>query len=121
MPSKPITRRQEQTLRRLAQNYEELKTELADVGYVLQGSLSERWMECGKAACRCHAHAQARHGPYYQWSWKTRGRTYSTYLVKEKADLCQQWINNNRRLERIIKRLRALSVRVARVHDIDRK
>ena len=111
----------EMALRRYAQQYADLKTEILDLGYVLQGSVSQRWMECGKPACHCHADSRARHGPYYQWSWKTQGRTSSIYLDKEQAALCKAWIQDNRRLERIIKRLRVLSLRVLRLHDIHRK
>lgn len=121
MPSIELTRKQDDALRRYEQKYEELKSELVDFGYILQGSVTERWMECGKAACRCHADAHARHGPYYQWSWKSHGRTGSIYLDKDQAALCRQWIDNNRRLERLIKRLRTLSIRVARVYKIAKK
>jgi len=114
-------KRRDVALRRYAQQYEKLKAEILGLGYVLQGSVIERWMECGKPACQCHADPRARHGPYYQWSWKTRGRTVSVYLDKEQATLCKHWIQNNRRLERILTRIRALSLRVLRIHDIPRK
>ena len=114
-------KRRDVALRRYAHTYEELKTEVLGLGYVLQGSVIERWMECGKPACQCHADPQRRHGPYYQWSWKTRGRTVSVYLDKEQAALCKDWIQNNRRLEQILTRIRALSLRVIQLHDIPRK
>lgn len=114
-------KRRDVALRRYAQQYKELKAEFLGLGYVLQGSVIERWMECGKSACQCHANTQARHGPYYQWSWKTRGRTVSVYLDKEQATLCKDWIRNNRRMQRILTRIRALSLRVIRLHDIPRK
>ena len=110
-----------QALQRHEQQYEKVKAEILALGYVLQGSVIERWKACGKTACRCHADVRARHGPYYQWSWKTRGRTSSVYLDKQQAALCKAWIQDNRRLERIIRRLRALSLRVLRLHDIPRK
>jgi len=118
MPSNRFTRRQEESLRRYEQKYEQIKAELSDLGFILQGSVTERWMECGKPACRCHEDPEARHGPYFQWSWKSRGRTYSVYLTKEQASLCKQWVKNNRNMDKIIKRLRKLSLRAARLHKI---
>jgi len=100
--------------------YEKVKAEILALGYVLQGSVIERWMECGKAACQCHEDVRARHGPYYQWSWKSRGRTVSVYLDKEQAGLCKRWVGNNRRLERILTRIRTLSLRVARLYKLPR-
>ncbi len=111
----------EVALRRYAKQYAELKAQMRDLGYVLQGSVGERRMECGKPTCRCHADPSARHGPYYQWSWKTGGRTSSVYLDKEQATLCRKWIQENRRLERILSRMRAVSLRVVRLYDIPRK
>jgi hypothetical protein len=113
----PDTRRQ----RRLAQlhrDYAQLRRELDQLGYILQGSLTARRIPCGKAACACTTDIEARHGPYLQWSRKRAGRTVSTYLTPEQAALCQQWINNNRRLEHIVSRMRKLSMRLARLHDI---
>jgi hypothetical protein len=109
-----------QALQRHEQQYEKVKAEILALGYVLQGSVIERWKACGKTACRCHADVRARHGPYYQWSWKSRGRTVTVYLDKEQAALCKRWIANNRRLERILARIRSLSLRVARLYKLPR-
>jgi len=113
-----LTQRQEEALRRYEEKYEQIKTELDDLGFVLQGSVSERWMKCGNSACRCHEDPQARHGPYYQLSWKTGGRTFSVYLTKEQAVLCKKWVKNNHRLLKTIKRLRDISLHAARLHKI---
>ncbi len=108
----------QQRLLRYQQEYKQLKQEVAQVGCVLQGSLTKRWMRCGKNNCACQKDPQARHGPYYQWSWKDRGRTASVYLTAEQAELCQEWIANHRELERLLKRMRDLSLRMARLYDI---
>lgn len=113
-----MTPRQKTALLRHQQEYRKLKAELVEIGYVLQGSITTRWMECGKPLCACHENPQARHGPYYQWSTKVAGRTVSRYLEKEQATPCRRWIENNRRLEKILKRMRALSSRVAALHKI---
>lgn len=108
-------------LERLTLELAEAQRELARVGFVLQGSLSERWMLCGKADCRCRHDPDARHGPYYQWGRKTRGKTVSSYLSLEQAALCKRWVSNNREMEKIIKRLRRISLRAARLFQIPPK
>lgn len=117
----PGPRRPPQALQRCEEEYAKLKAELAGLGYILQGSLRERWMQCGRATCRCANDAQARHGPYYQWSWSEGGKTKSMFLDADQAAQCREWILNHRELERLLKQLRAVSLRVARLHQIDRK
>ena len=105
-------------LERLRQEYARLRGELNQLGYVLQGSVTVRRLPCGKEACACTTDVRARHGPYFQWSRKREGRTVSAYLTPEQAALSRQWIENNRRLERVVRKMRALSLRVAGLHEI---
>jgi len=121
MSREKMTPRKEEALRRQEEKYEKAKAEIDDLGFVLQGSVVERWMECGKAACRCHKDPKARHGPYYQWSWKDGGKTHAVYLTKEQAALCKKWIRNNRRLNKIVSRLRSISLRAAWSYEIRKK
>ena len=113
--------RRQRLLERYEKDYGELKAELAEIGYVVLGSVTERRMTCSTSACACHVDPEARHGPYYQWSWKQAGRTVSCYLDRDRAKLCRKWITNSRRLERILKRMRILSLRVARLYEIAQK
>jgi hypothetical protein len=115
-----LTRRQEKTLARLQQKLGETKSEIEKIGFVLQGSVTERWIKCGKSACWCHKEPVARHGPYYQWSWKSGGRTYSVSLTPEQAVLCDEWVKNNQKLEGITRRLRELSIQAVRLYQIRR-
>lgn len=117
----PANPRQEQALQRCEQEYQEVKAQIDTLGYLLQGSLRERWMTCGKQGCHCYENPSARHGPYYQWSWAEKGKTRSVYLNADQAELCREWIHNNHELERLLKRLRAVSLRIARLQQIPRK
>jgi len=99
--SKNLSPTKQRRLLRYEEDYRQLKKELLQVGHVLQGSVTTRWIECGNASCRCHDGPQSRHGPYYQWSWKHQGKTVSRYLNAEQADLCKQWIANHRELEKL--------------------
>jgi len=116
-----LTRRQQESLCRLQEKFENIKSEIEGIGFVVQGSVTERWKKCGKPACRCYDDPDEWHGPYYQWSWKSGGRTSSVSLTREQAALFREWGKNNRKLENIIKRLRKLSLRAARLHKIARK
>ncbi len=121
MSDAELSPKQQQALERQRGKLEEAKAELVGLGFILQGSVTERRMECGKAGCRCHGDPGARHGPYYQWSWKASGRTASVYLSPAQAELCRQWVANHRRAEKILKRMREISKRAARLHNIRSK
>ena len=105
-------------LARLSQDYAQVRAELAEIGYILQGSVTQRRIPCGKIACACTTDVGAWHGPYIQWSRRKGGRTVSTYLTPEQAALCREWIDNNRKLEKIINRLLKLSLRIARLYEM---
>ena len=57
-----------------------------------RGSLSERWMKCGKASCACHRDLEARHGPYLSISRVVEGRTQSRYVAPEQGNLVREQI-----------------------------
>jgi len=51
------------------------------------------------------------HGPYYQWSYKLRGKTVSRRLTPEQAKLCEEWLENHHRLKNIIRKMETLSLK----------
>ena len=104
--------------RSIEEQRDSLLRELGTLGFVLQGTVSERMLPCGKVACRCTTDPAARHGPYLQWTLKRRGKTVGVYLKPDHAEICREWIGNNRRLEALVRKLRALSMRAARRQKI---
>ena len=80
--------------------YDKLKQALLELDFVRPGSVVKRFMPCGKPSCRCMGKPPRLHGPYYQWSYKLRGKTVSMRLTSEQAKLCQEWLENHRRLKK---------------------
>ncbi len=113
--------RRQRAIDRLDEQYRALAAQLATTGYVLQGSIGKRWMTCGKTACRCTSDPDFRHGPYYTWTFKRKAKTVCIYLSPEQADLCAKWIKNNRNLERIVRQMRTISRRAAKLKDVPAK
>ena len=95
-----------------AKQYDALKAELQTLGFLCQGSLQTRRVACGKTTCRCHRDPDARHGPYHYWTRKARGKTVGMHLTEDEVVLYQEWIENNRELERIVTEMRDISSRV---------
>lgn len=65
---------------------------LAEPRPMRRGSLSERYMKCGKRACSCCEKAEARHGPYFSLTRAVGGKTSSRYLTAQQAEIARQQI-----------------------------
>jgi hypothetical protein len=55
---------------------------LAELGFALPGSITERYQRCGKPQCACHNPPPQLHGPYLQWSRAVKGKTVSKVLTR---------------------------------------
>ena len=95
-------------LDRCRADYDAAKARLAEVGFICEGSLVERYTSCGNPNCRC-AEPDGRHGPYYQLSWKEAGKTVSRLLSADDARFYAEWIANRRRLESALEDMKDLS------------
>jgi hypothetical protein len=91
-------------------DYDALKAQLAEVGFICEGSLVQLYTSCGKPTCRC-ADPNRRHGPYYQLSWKEAGKTVSRRLSADEARLYREWIANRQRLQSVVTQMQGLSRR----------
>lgn len=93
------------------QQYETLKAALGALGYVRPGSLARRFMRCGKPGCHCMADPPTLHGPYYDWTYRLRGKSIARRLTEAQAKQCEEWLRNHRQLRRIVTRMKLLSLR----------
>jgi len=104
------------TADRLAEHekrYRELAAQLATIGLIHSGSVTRRYTTCGTPGCRCHAEPPQPHGPYYQWTAKINGKTVTRRLSEGEADLYQEWIDNDRRMRRLIQQMRQVAAKAA--------
>ena len=91
--------------------YRQLAEQLAEIGLISSGSVTRRYTRCGTAGCRCHADPPQPHGPYYQWTAKTDGKTVTRRLTDREAKLYQEWIANDRRMRRLITQMRQVAAK----------
>ncbi len=90
-----------------------IAAELADIGYCLPGSVTERQLRCGKPGCACKAVPPVLHGPYRQWSRKISGKTVSRWLSGDQVERYEDWFSNAKRARELLTELEALSLRIA--------
>jgi hypothetical protein len=91
----------------------DLAGQLADVGFMSQGSVVLRHTYCANAGCHCHADPPTPHGPYWQWSRAKGGKTITRRITAEQAALYKEWIANRRRALSIIAEIEQLSEQAA--------
>ena len=101
-------------LRHYRREYARLKARLRGIGFLCEGTLVERWMQCGKPNCACASDRARLHGPYFQLSWKEKGKTVSRRLPAEHAPLYRQWIANRQRLQSIVQQMHGVSQKARR-------
>ena len=89
--------------------YRELAAKLTELGFMHEGSVVRQRLTCGKSACVCHTDPERRHGPYFYWTAKVKGRTVSRLLSKEEAELYEKWIRNRRGFREIQRKMLALA------------
>ncbi|MBU1168730.1 MAG: hypothetical protein KKD44_04110 [Proteobacteria bacterium] len=93
--------------KQLQVQYSQLVSRLGKVGLVLQGTITERKIvrETPKDPSK-----EKTYGPYYQWTFKKNGKTTTINLTAGQAKSYQKAIDNNRELENIIKKMKAISL-----------
>ena len=94
---------------RYAQRFQELKRKLDPMGYFLKGTVLQRMMKCGKPNCACCRDPAKRHGPYFEWTYKLKGKTVNVKLRPEEAPLYKAAAQQYRKLKSILSRLEHLS------------
>ena len=87
-----------------------ISAELSDLDYALPGTLSRRFMRCGKDNCRCKADPPILHGPYLHWTRTVAGKTVTRTLTEDQAARYQPWFDNARRLRNIASDVEARSL-----------
>ena len=93
--------------------YREIAATLAALGFMHEGTVVRQRLTCGKSSCVCHTDPERRHGPYFYWTAKVKGRTVSRLLSQDEADLYEEWIRNRRRFRELQRKMLALAKKAA--------
>ena len=91
------------------QRFEELKAALTQIEYFSKGTVLARMVKCGRPKCSCGVNPKKRHGPYYEWTYKEKGKTVNVRLTAEAAPIFQDAAKQYRALKSTLGRLEKLS------------
>jgi hypothetical protein len=78
----------------LENRYKKLQKELSQIGFICNGSIMSLYRKCGKPNCGCSENTEVKHGPYYIWTRKEKGKTITRSLSEERFQHCQQSLQN---------------------------
>ena len=99
---------------RYAQRFQALKREFHQLEYFCKGTLLKRMMKCGKAQCACRQDPDKRHGPYFEWTYKAKGKTVNVKLTRDVMPIFRAASHQYRKLRSLLNRLETLSQTVLR-------
>jgi hypothetical protein len=98
----------------------EVLDELAHIGAVLPGSISERSTRCQRQGCHCRADPSVLHGPYATWTWRPGGSPLTRTLTTDQSARLRPYSEAHRRLKQLVSELERLSLElIAETEGID--
>jgi hypothetical protein len=80
----------------------QIKHELAQLGPLRPGHLSQQYNVCGNPGCRCKAQPPEKHGPYYQISYTWQKKSSSQFVRRDNLAAVQQQLRNYERLRALV-------------------
>jgi len=99
-----------------------VKKQLAELGPMHPGSLSEQYNVCGNPGCRCKdPEAPQRHGPYYQLSYTWRGRSSTRFVRQEAVTKMREKVSNYKRFRELVNGCVDLSLELEKIERAQAK
>ena len=95
------------------------KRQLAEVGELRPGILTEQYNVCGKPSCRCKANPPQRHGPYQQLGWTRNGKSTTRFVRREELATVRRQTKNYARLQELVKQWVDLSLQLCELKRAD--
>jgi len=82
----------------LSEHIVRIKQELASLGPMRPGSLSEQYNVCGTPGCRCKDPKKPqKHGPYYHLNYTWRGKARTEFVKAEVVEAVRVQLENYKR------------------------
>ncbi|MGH7772905.1 MAG: DUF6788 family protein [Candidatus Binatia bacterium] len=94
---------------------EKIKGEIAGLGDLRPGALSQQYNACGNPRCRCKEDPSLRHGPFYQLSYTWHGKSTTRHVRKDDVAQVKQQLRNYHRLRKLLDRWVTLGMELSRL------
>ena len=94
--------RMETRIQTLERRIAKITTQLAQLGDLRFGSLSEQYNVCGRAGCRCKASPPIKHGPYHQLSFTRKGKSSTRFVRRGELRTVKEQMRNYEKLRKLV-------------------
>ena len=98
-----------------------IKRQLASLGDLRPGALSQQYNICGNPSCRCKATPPVKHGPYYQISFTWKGRSTTQFVRDEDVQEARRHLDNYRQLRDLVEEWVTLSLELSQLRIRERR
>ncbi len=110
-----MTEKTKKTTSKLSRRIKAIRRQIVAMDLVAQGTVSKRRKVCGKPNCRCAQNPAARHGPYYEWTRREKGRYVHTMIPAEQAEKLVAAIDDHKRILALLKSWHTETARVLKI------
>jgi hypothetical protein len=100
---------------------QKIKQQIAALGDIRPGALSQQYNVCGNPTCRCKAAPPVKHGPYYQISFTWKGKSRSQFVRDDDVEEASRQLENYRQLRELIDEWVTLAVELSRLRMLHRR
>jgi hypothetical protein len=108
-------RRRKMTVTQMERRYQRLAARLAKLQVMVQGTITERTIE---RSIDISPGEKKVYGPYYQWTFKDKGKTVTVNLAPDQAEKYQRAIDEHRKMEGIVEEMRQLSRKILEMKTV---
>lgn len=84
---------------------------IQEYGNILDGSLYEKYFKCGKKNCKCYDDPTQRHGPYWVWSRRVKGKIMQKQLNEKLLEQVKEGLANYKKLLKDIEKAKEICER----------
>lgn len=91
-------------IQQLERAIERAKVQIAQLGDLRPGSLTQQFSVCGTPGCRCTANPPQKHGPYHQLSYTLKKKSTTRFVRKEELARIRKEIKTYARLKHLVER-----------------
>ena len=105
----------------LQDRIQKIKQQIAALGDIRPGALSQQYNVCGNPTCRCKATPPVKHGPYYQISFTWKGKSRSQFVRDDDAEEASRQLENYRQLRGLFDEWGTLAVELSKFRMLERR
>ena len=97
----------------LQKGIDAIKRQIAALGDLHPGALTEQYNVCGSPGCQCKSTPPVKHGPYHQLSFTRHGKSTSRFVKEYDVANVKRQLDNYRQLRQLVNDWIDLSVELS--------